>query len=156
MKTCRVCKVEKPLDDYYAQPKAACGRDSKCKECAKQMIHAARIRNLDHYKAYDKARANKPERAAARAAYIKTEAGRRSHDKANRKYFDAHPNRYAAGIALSRAVRDGTLIKQPCFVCGETVVEGHHPDYDKPLAVVWLCVKHHKQLHREHKQELNK
>jgi hypothetical protein len=27
--------------------------------------------------------------------------------------------------------------------------ERHHPDYSDPLNVVWLCRKHHRQLHRE-------
>jgi len=35
---------------------------------------------------------------------------------------------------------------QPCEVCGEPG-ERHHPDYDKPDEVVWLCRRHHRQLH---------
>lgn len=43
-----------------------------------------------------------------------------------------------------RARRAGLLIPQPCQVCGRTDdVEGHHPDYSKPLEVQWLCPKHH-------------
>lgn len=152
MKTCRICKVNKPDEDYYIHPKASCGRDSKCKECAKAIVHAARIRNADYYKAFDRARANNPNRVSARAAYTKTEDGKQAHARARKKYYSLHPERRSANLAVSQAVRDGVLKKQPCFVCGETVVEGHHPDYDKPLAVVWLCVQHHKQLHREHKE----
>jgi hypothetical protein len=47
------------------------------------------------------------------------------------------------------ALRNGTLTKLPCFICGNEKVEGHHPDYDAPLDVVWLCRSHHMQLHRE-------
>jgi hypothetical protein len=41
----------------------------------------------------------------------------------------------------------GRLIPQPCAVCGSNKAEKHHPDYSKPLLVVWLCYFHHQQLH---------
>jgi hypothetical protein len=32
-------------------------------------------------------------------------------------------------------------------VCGTWMVEAHHPDYSSPLDVVWLCRRHHTDLH---------
>lgn len=46
------------------------------------------------------------------------------------------------------AVKTGRLTKEPC-ACGETKVEGHHPDYKKPLEVIWMCRQCHSQLHKE-------
>ena len=47
------------------------------------------------------------------------------------------------------AVRKGILVKKPCEHCGtDKRVEGHHPDYDKPLDVIWLCKGCHEQEHR--------
>lgn len=43
-----------------------------------------------------------------------------------------------------------TLARLPCFMCGNPKTVGHHPDYDQPMQVVWLCEEHHNQLHREH------
>lgn len=42
------------------------------------------------------------------------------------------------------------LVPQPCGQCGSTEnIERHHPDYSKPLFVVWLCRVHHRALHRK-------
>lgn len=49
---------------------------------------------------------------------------------------------------LNHAVRDGKIRREPCFVCGKGETEGHHYDYDKPLNVVWLCFKHHREAHK--------
>ncbi len=51
--------------------------------------------------------------------------------------------------AVSAALKRGELVKKPCEHCGsEYRVEGHHPDYDKPLDVIWLCKSCHEQEHR--------
>lgn len=46
-----------------------------------------------------------------------------------------------------KAVMRGILSKHPCAICGKIEAEGHHADYSKPLEVVWLCRKHHADLH---------
>ena len=35
----------------------------------------------------------------------------------------------------------------PCEVCGEMTTTTHHDDYEKPLAVRFLCEQHHKEVH---------
>lgn len=50
-------------------------------------------------------------------------------------------------------LKSGKLIPQPCEKCGETKVEMHHEDYDKPLEVIWLCRICHMDLHNERKLE---
>lgn len=49
---------------------------------------------------------------------------------------------------LKDAVYAGKVKKFPCVICGDKKVHGHHPDYDYPFYVVWLCRKHHIALHR--------
>jgi hypothetical protein len=72
----------------------------------------------------------------------------------NRLYSQRHPwrtgeaHKIKARQLLGNAVKRGDVIKQPCKICGITKVHGHHEDYDKPLEVVWLCSKHHADVHR--------
>ena len=47
------------------------------------------------------------------------------------------------------AVKAGKIKRGLCVKCGAQKVEGHHPDYSKPLEAVWLCNKHHMELHRK-------
>lgn len=44
-------------------------------------------------------------------------------------------------------IKKGEIKKQPCFYCGDTKVQCHHKDYADPTAVMWLCSKHHADLH---------
>jgi hypothetical protein len=45
-------------------------------------------------------------------------------------------------------MRRGHLKKKPCAECGDPNSEKHHPDYSKPLLVIWLCRKCHLHLHK--------
>lgn len=57
---------------------------------------------------------------------------------------------------VNRAIMRGELTVAPCEVCGLTgyledgrrAVQAHHDDYDKPLEVRWLCIRHHGEAHR--------
>jgi hypothetical protein len=59
----------------------------------------------------------------------------------------ANPAKYEAHLAVQRAVSAGALDKLPCEVCGIEAVDAHHDQYDEPLAVRWLCRRHHTRLH---------
>lgn len=60
-----------------------------------------------------------------------------------------------AWAIVTAAIKSGELVRLPCTICGDPKSEWHHPDYSKPLYVIWLCRKHHAQAHREEKK-LNK
>ena len=66
---------------------------------------------------------------------------------------ERNPQKYWAHSALRSGLRRGLVRRQPCEVCGEHDTEAHHPDYDRPLVVQWLCRLHHKQVHAAGKQE---
>jgi hypothetical protein len=107
------------------------GRLNKCKECTKRDVSANYRANVEHYVEYERQRFKMPKRKAASIVY----AARRPAQKR------------AANQAVSNAVRDGRLVRQPCEVCGAEKAEAHHDDYSKPLDVRWLCRKHHLEHH---------
>jgi hypothetical protein len=55
--------------------------------------------------------------------------------------------KHGARWILNHAIQSGRIKKMPCEICGETKIEGHHPDYAEPLVVVWLCNKCHRTHH---------
>lgn len=64
------------------------------------------------------------------------------HDPALRK-------RHEARWLVNRHIGSGKIVRQPCEVCGSSRTDAHHDDYDKPLAVRWLCRQHHQGLHAQ-------
>ena len=149
MKKCTGCGTLKPLEQYYKHPATPDGHASKCKECAKAIVKAAREKNADKYRNYDKARALRPDRVAARSEYAKTENGKAAAKRARAAYVKKSPERRAAHVALGNAVRSGHVTPWPVCAVPEccSKPEAHHPDYSRPLDVVWLCSAHHKQAH---------
>ena len=146
MKTCFKCNQSKPLTEFYRHPRMADGHLNKCKACTKSDATAHRNQNIERVREYDRLRDNLPHRVAARAEYAKTDAFKASHAASVARLRVIKADRYAARNAVSNALRDGRLTPLPCFICGEKS-EAHHPDYSRPLDVVWLCPPHHKQTH---------
>lgn len=136
---CKQCLQAKTAADFYSSNK------SRCKESVK----ANRVAKIDYYRGYDRMRGSMPHRVAARAAYQETEAYKESHLSANNKYRNSHPLRNTARNAVNNAVRDKRLTPWPVCAVPDCICkpEAHHPDYSRPLDVVWLCDLHHKEAH---------
>jgi len=139
-KECFKCKTNKPLEDFYKHPMMADGHVNKCKECNKNDATNNRNKNLEKYRAYDRARSKLPERIKASV-------------EINRAWRAEDSRRQVAHSAVARAIRSGLLVRMPCIRCGKEKSEAHHEDYDKPLEVMWLCTPCHKQRHKELKME---
>jgi hypothetical protein len=139
MKVCSSCGTEKPESEYTKRKASKDGLASACRECLKER----------DAKRYEKEREH---RIARHKAYMATPQGKEAHKRATEKWKDANKVRRAAQIILGNALKYKTITRQPCWVCGEKA-EAHHPDYSRPLDVVWLCKKHHKEVHSMSKKE---
>jgi len=139
-KECFKCKTIKPLEEFYKHSKMADGHVNKCKECNKNDVTSYRNKNLEKVREYDRARGKIPERIKAQV-------------EINKAWRAEDSRRVVAHSAVSRAIREGRLDRNPCVRCGEAKSVAHHEDYDKPLEVMWLCQPCHKQRHKELKAD---
>ena len=64
-----------------------------------------------------------------------------------KEWREANPEAYKAQQLANYAEKKGEIKKQPCEICKSEIAYKHHPDYSKPLEVVWLCPSCHKKLH---------
>ena len=133
-KTCFKCKRSLILSEFYKHKAMADGHLGKCKDCTKQDAWESRhVKHRERVLEYDRRRAKMKERKDAAAIILA-------------RWKAQNPEKRASQNKLNTAVRDGKIKKQPCFVCGAKA-EAHHPDYSRPLDVVWLCSAHHRQTH---------
>lgn len=142
-KRCFKCLCVKPIDAFYKHSAMKDGRLNKCITCTKKDSTNNRIENIDRIRAYDRARASLPHRSELRKQIVK-------------RWLKQHPDRKAATTKVSTAIRSKKLIRPMfCLIpeCDKKP-EAHHPDYDRPLDVVWLCRAHHMQAHAiSHEEE---
>jgi hypothetical protein len=133
MKACFKCNRCLPLTEFYKHPMMGDGHLGKCKECARLDVRANREKRRDYYLEYDRRRSRTPERRAGiRLSQVKWS------------------DRQRARVLLHNAIARGKIVKpKECETCGEeTKLDGHHPDYAKPLDVMWLCRRCHMKHHR--------
>ena len=135
-KECFKCHTVKPLTEFYKHKQMADGHLNKCKECNKNDATTHRNKNLEKVREYDRARGKESKRL--KAATEITRAWRAEDSR-----------RLVAHSQVAKAIRNGTLVRQPCVRCAEAKSIAHHEDYDHPLAVMWLCQACHKQRHKE-------
>jgi hypothetical protein len=148
MKACFKCGIEKPLTEFYAHPRMADGHLNKCKLCTKQDVQAdyARKRSDPGWTSQERERGREKYRRLSYAERYKN----KSH-KYQAGYRSRWPDKRQAHCIVNNAIRSGRLVKpDACQECGlGGRVHGHHPDYSKPLEVMWLCPQCHGRQHRK-------
>lgn len=80
--------------------------------------------------------------------YYATDKGKEILYKSIDAYRKRFPEKQRARRILQYHLRKGRIIKSLCK-CGVKDVQAHHPDYSKPLEVVWLCSFCHGLKHRK-------
>lgn len=131
-KTCFKCHAVFSLSEFYTHSEMADGHLGKCKRCTKKDVSARYRATRPAKAAYERERNARPER-------------KRQVAECQRRRRAREPAKTKAHNAVSNAIRDGRLHRQPCQLCGAAKVQAHHPDYSKPLDVEWLCFKCHRE-----------
>lgn len=136
MQRCVRCGVAKTPNDFHVDKRTG-NRRGTCKEC-RQAIARMWIRSNRERVNAIKQRWYKAHQGRVRAVY-------REYERNNKE------KRRAYSIVL-RAKKRGIITQHPCSICGSLNARAHHPDYTKPLEVVWLCELHHSVVHERNKK----
>lgn len=175
MKKCSKCELYKNETEFWVRKNRKSGVNSECKECCgirrranqehNRIIHRKwcennRERSRELVLAYQKRNKEKVN-ASHREWYDKNREAEREKRKERpeprrkwaKEYFkkDDVKARHRINKMVYYALKKGKLIKpEKCMICNsnEYRIEAHHPDYEKPLEVIWLCQKCHIKIHQ--------
>lgn len=153
MKSCRSCGKKKALKSFYTHKAMDDGHLNYCKDCVKARVANHRKEHLETIRAYDRSRADEPQRKAARDARRALRLPKDAAAQAAWGRRNLHKKR--AHCIARRAVLSGKLIPKLCK-CGRIDVQAHHDDYSQPLEVVWLCPPCHGARHRKMNEQRRK
>jgi ribosomal protein S27AE len=117
-KLCGGCHRWLAMDQFARATQKPDGRQARCCDCHRQLMREWRARKHD---------------SARSVARYRTDP--------------EYAKRVRARSRIGMRVKAGTLQRQPCERCGAPAVQTHHPDYDKPTEIRWLCPKCHGAEH---------
>lgn len=139
-KKCGKCKHWKALDTFHKERASRDGLGYWCREC--QRRYQRRYRATEAGKAaMRRYRSTEPAKAAIRR-YEASEVGKVAGKARKRRYRENNKEKIACRNALNNAIIAGKIIRPKiCSACNQPngIITSHHPDYDKPYDVVWLC-----------------
>jgi len=127
---------------------------SYCKSCIRARVKKRSIEKSEEIKEYDRNRPNKRERVQQnkdRMELLRTTSPEKWNKIQEQKRDWANKNKHKrkAHNKVANALLKGELIRPTecglCGMCGD--IEAHHDNYDKPLDVIWLCVRCHNDRH---------
>lgn len=159
MKKCFKCGIEKQLNEFYVHKQMADGHLNKCKDCTKKDSFGRNEKEIEKRKERDRNRPNAKERVKKNCERLKNnqEARERNNQK-KKEWYQKNKHKKNANLKVARALLNGTIIKlSNCEKCGSSEkLEAHHENYNKPLDVIWLCIKCHNNRHKEINKEKRK
>ena len=148
-KHCTACNQDKKVTGFYRNRNRPDGRQDWCNCCM-----------LNQQVAWRKTKSGRLSiaRTDQKRAKQKREYAQKYRQLPRVKRYQARKQRlyskdpvlrirYLARWLFKRYKRTGKIPVLPCVNCGAVKAEGHHPDYSKPLLIVWLCKKCHREEH---------
>jgi hypothetical protein len=130
---CTTCGQVKPMTEFPPHKHFRGGRCWHCRPCGTAAFRQWRKENLVYARRRDR------RYRAYRNAWSRTPAARRKQEVRRLTLY---------------AVRLGVIPrKDKCEKCGidarQAPLHRHHPDYNAPLNVIWLCAACHGEMHRK-------
>lgn len=156
MKKCNKCGELLPLSMFTKNVSSKDGLSYYCKDCDKAIKKIYVSKNIEKIRAY-KAKWRSENRESCRKLSTKWQKSHRARcNELNYISRKRNPKTQQARHFVFNQILKGTLIRQPCEICGEIKSEAHHYlGYEEKhwLDVQWLCVKHHNEANINLKKE---
>lgn len=137
-KQCNKCKRILPIESFYTSKIIKDGHMGTCKKCWCEICRTKRIKYKTYYTEYEHKRAQNDERKEIARVLSKN-------------YRIKFPERKNAQQIAERAIKKSVIVKpKTCCICGmETKLYAHHPNYNEPLNVIFLCCSCHNKIHHK-------
>lgn len=150
-KRCLQCKTIKTANEFYYNKRRTDELSSYCKKCSclitKHWIEKNPERNKINKLRWYRENSKHIIETTKRWIEKNPERYKIMNNKSSRAHQKRYPDREKARALAKYARKKGILKLQPCIICGtHQNIETHHPDYSKPLDIVWLCVQHHRRV----------
>lgn len=145
-KTCSKCGKVKSTNQFYSDPRHSDGLYSRCKDCVK--LEQNIRRNTLGGKAKLRVYCQSSNFRSNIKRYQRTPKGKHALYRAVRAHRKRYPRRARCRWAFNKAVQRGYIIRPAiCSSCNKIkgIIQGHHPDYNKPFEVIWLCRECHRK-----------
>jgi len=145
-KRCGTCEQEKPITEFYKH--ARDGYQSACKDCKREYTknYNRRPERKEYNRQfYDRLKSDGYFEDYNQRPEVKERKARQQRE------YSQNPRlriRYLARWYAKRMIRNGTIDKEPCAICGAEQAQAHHPDYNEPLLIAWLCPGCHRNIHK--------
>lgn len=146
-KECSMCHQIKPITEFYKYKKyyASCCHD--CRQLVQKKYresHKSKAK-ADYEALRDAGYHRERHKRLKESGFFEAEPRHTNQIEANR--ISSHNPKLAlqrkARAAIKYMIRQGQLLKEPCFLCGNPKAEAHHPNYNNPRYVVFLCAACH-------------
>lgn len=147
-KVCRRCNEELDLSNFKTYKKNdKTYYQSMCIPCRKEYNKLDKTKNTIK-KCYEK---NGDKYRKQGNEYNTSDRGRELNKKRSRTYRENNSLKAKARNSVRTALRNGSLLRpSKCSECNkECIPEAHHPDYNKPLEIKWLCKSCHEDTHHK-------
>lgn len=151
MKTCRTCG--RP---FQATAHQLTKSDFICSPCNSKFQKDYRKRRITSGRPLKGGKASAEWWKKYRSAYYSYPANKKRIAANQRRYRNdpALRMKHEARWQANRALKAGKIKRLPCSKCGKPKTQMHHPDYYKPLEVIFLCTECHRKEHSKAKGQV--